>query len=144
MEAVDFAVLALGDQDFDNFCQAGKDFDHILGELGGNRIAPRVDCDFDFEETAEQWMDKMLEVLNAIDPVDGDKTANDADSADKTDENVADESTDNESVGKSKETATTDATANDKMKRLQPTQQMRLYMTPTVQLVSSLKLQKIQ
>ena len=114
MEAVDFAVLALGDQDFDNFCQAGKDFDHILGELGGNRIAPRVDCDFDFEETAEQWMDKMLEVLNAINPVDSDKTATDADSSDKTDENVADESSDNEIAGKSKASATTDATANDK------------------------------
>ena len=64
LESVNFAVLALGDQDFPDFCQAGKDFDHILGELGANRIADRVDCDFDFEETAEQWISNMLELLS--------------------------------------------------------------------------------
>lgn len=63
LNQVNFAVLALGDQDFPDFCQAGKDFDHILGQLGANRVADRVDCDFDYEETAEQWITNMLELL---------------------------------------------------------------------------------
>lgn len=63
LDQVNFAVLALGDQAFPDFCQAGKDFDHILGQLGANRVADRVDCDFDYEETAEQWITNMLELL---------------------------------------------------------------------------------
>ena len=63
LDQVNFAVLALGDQDFPDFCQAGKDFDYILGQLGANRVADRVDCDFDYEETAEQWITNMLELL---------------------------------------------------------------------------------
>lgn len=63
LDQVNFAVLALGDQDFPDFCQAGKDFDHILGQLGANRVADRVDCDFNYEETAEQWITNMLELL---------------------------------------------------------------------------------
>ncbi|SCS81371.1 diflavin oxidoreductase [Staphylococcus caeli] len=68
LNSVNFAVLALGDQDFPDFCQAGKDFDHILGELGAHRMADRVDCDFDYEETAEQWIIDMLELLTQISP----------------------------------------------------------------------------
>lgn len=63
LDQVNFAVLALGDQDFPDFCQAGKDFDHILGQLGANRVTDRVDCDFDYEETAEQWITNMIELL---------------------------------------------------------------------------------
>lgn len=63
LDQVNFAVLALGDQGFPDFCQAGKDFDHILGQLGANRVADRVDCDFDYEETAEQWITNMIELL---------------------------------------------------------------------------------
>ncbi|MDN6414108.1 flavodoxin domain-containing protein [Staphylococcus gallinarum] len=68
LESLNYSVLALGDQDFPDFCQAGKDFDHILEQLGANRIAERVDCDFDFEETSEQWMADMVELLSARAP----------------------------------------------------------------------------
>ena len=80
LETVNFAVLALGDQDFPDFCQAGKDFDHVLGELGANRVADRVDCDFDFEETAEQWITNMLELLS--------QTSSNMDTIDEEDETV--------------------------------------------------------
>ncbi|MCG7337871.1 assimilatory sulfite reductase (NADPH) flavoprotein subunit [Staphylococcus sp. ACRSN] len=68
LDSLNFSVLALGDQDFPDFCQAGKDFDNILEKLGANRIADRVDCDFDFEETSEQWMSDMVELLSARSP----------------------------------------------------------------------------
>ncbi|MEN3938944.1 assimilatory sulfite reductase (NADPH) flavoprotein subunit [Staphylococcus shinii] len=80
LDTVNFAVLALGDQDFPDFCQAGKDFDHVLGELGANRVADRVDCDFDFEETAEQWITNMLELLS--------QTSSNMDTIDEEDETV--------------------------------------------------------
>lgn len=80
LDTVNFAVLALGDQDFPDFCQAGKDFDHVLGELGANRVADRVDCDFDFEETAEQWITNMLELLS--------QTSSNMDTIDEEDEIV--------------------------------------------------------
>lgn len=80
LDTVNFAVLALGDQDFPDFCQAGKDFDHALGELGANRVADRVDCDFDFEETAEQWITNMLELLS--------QTSSNMDTIDEEDETV--------------------------------------------------------
>ncbi|PIE43707.1 MAG: sulfite reductase subunit alpha [Gammaproteobacteria bacterium] len=55
-----FSVLALGDTAYDGFCVAGKMWDTRLAELGGQRIAERIDCDVDFEEPAREWMDKAL------------------------------------------------------------------------------------
>ncbi|WP_241960143.1 assimilatory sulfite reductase (NADPH) flavoprotein subunit [Staphylococcus succinus] len=65
-----FSVLALGDQDFPDFCQAGKEFDEILGKLGGQRLADRVDCDFDYEDAAEKWMTDMVNLLSQNAPND--------------------------------------------------------------------------
>ncbi len=50
-----FAVCSLGDSSYLKFCQTGKDFDARLEALGANRLAPRVDCDLEYEETAEEW-----------------------------------------------------------------------------------------
>src|SRR5690606_38906937 len=47
---VNFSVLALGDSSYVDFCQTGKDFDTILEKLGAKRLAPRQDCDVDYEE----------------------------------------------------------------------------------------------
>ncbi len=66
-----FAVLALGDTSYVNFCQAGKDMDSRFEKLGGKRIFDRVDCDVDFEKPALDWLDKALNKfleVNGIDP----------------------------------------------------------------------------
>lgn len=57
---LDFAVLGLGDSSYPDFCQAGKDFDQRLAELGANRLIERVDCDLDFNEQAEQWIAQIV------------------------------------------------------------------------------------
>jgi len=65
LDDLQFSVLALGDTSYEQFCQTGKDFDKRLGELGGQRISPRVDCDVDFDDAAAAWMDSVLGKLAA-------------------------------------------------------------------------------
>ena len=58
-----YAVLGLGDSSYEFFCKMGVDFDRRLEELGATRMYQRVDCDVDFEATAEAWMDAVLSEL---------------------------------------------------------------------------------
>jgi len=60
-----FSVLALGDTSYEHFCQTGRDFDERLEALGGSRIHPRSDCDVDFDDAAEAWVEGALEALSA-------------------------------------------------------------------------------
>ncbi|MCC5868572.1 MAG: assimilatory sulfite reductase (NADPH) flavoprotein subunit [Gammaproteobacteria bacterium] len=56
-----FTVLALGDSSYAEFCKAGRDFDERLVELGGQRLHARVDCDVDYEASADQWRTATLD-----------------------------------------------------------------------------------
>lgn len=60
-----FSVLALGDRSYVNFCKTGQDVDKRLEELGAERIYPRVDCDVDFQETADSWIHGVVSKLSA-------------------------------------------------------------------------------
>ncbi len=60
-----FAVLALGDSSYERYCEAGKRLDRRFEELGATRIAPRVDCDIDYDEPAEAWAAELLGKLAA-------------------------------------------------------------------------------
>ncbi len=55
-----FAVLALGDTGYDEFCQAGKLLDRRLEQLGATRLIDRIDCDVDYEDLAEDWLNKTI------------------------------------------------------------------------------------
>ena len=57
---MNFAVLALGDTGYDEFCQAGKLLDKRLEELGATRLVDRIDCDVDYEDFAEEWLNKTI------------------------------------------------------------------------------------
>lgn len=61
-----FSVCGLGDTTYDRFAQCGKDFDQKLGELGAERIIPRQDCDVDYEEPWQAWLDSVLEKLATL------------------------------------------------------------------------------
>ncbi|MFK7692368.1 assimilatory sulfite reductase (NADPH) flavoprotein subunit [Paenibacillus sp. HJGM_3] len=63
LEGMSFSVLSLGDTSYEFFCKTGKDFDQRLEELGAKRIAPRVDCDVDFDELAGKWIASVVESL---------------------------------------------------------------------------------
>ncbi len=60
LDSVRFAVLALGDSSYFQFCKTGKDFDEQLEQLGATRTAPLIACDVDFEQPAEEWLNKTL------------------------------------------------------------------------------------
>jgi len=63
-----FAVLGLGDTSYEFFCQAGKDFDSKLAELGGERLLDRVDADVEFQTAAAEWRARLVDVLKARAP----------------------------------------------------------------------------
>jgi sulfite reductase (NADPH) flavoprotein alpha-component len=63
LDGVEYSVLALGDTAYAEFCAIGKAIDARLGELGGKRVAERVDCDLDFEAPAAQWISSALKAL---------------------------------------------------------------------------------
>lgn len=58
-----FAVLALGDSSYEFFCKTGADFDRRFEELGATRLHPRVDCDVDYDDKADAWMEAVLSEL---------------------------------------------------------------------------------
>ena len=60
---LNFAVLALGDRNYTEFCAAGKKMDDRLELLGARRIFPRSDCDVDYESTAKAWMEGAFGAL---------------------------------------------------------------------------------
>lgn len=63
-----FAVFGLGDTSYEFFCQAGKDFDAKLAELGGERLLDRVDADVEYQAAATQWRARLVDVLKARAP----------------------------------------------------------------------------
>lgn len=60
-----FAVFGLGDTSYEHFCQAGKDFDNKLAELGAQRLVERVDADVEYQESAQQWRQQVVAALQA-------------------------------------------------------------------------------
>ena len=66
LEGVSFAVIGLGDTSYPLFCQAGIDYDTKLGELGGERLLDRVDCDVDFEAPSDAWIETAVVKLKEL------------------------------------------------------------------------------
>lgn len=60
-----FAVLALGDRAYPNFCGHGEHLDERLEALGGTRLEGLVRCDFEYEADASAW---ILRVTDALTP----------------------------------------------------------------------------
>lgn len=69
-----YAVLALGNRAYPQFCQAGKNFDNRLHALGAQRILPRAEADSDYQVTADNWITQLLpELLTLTPPADAER-----------------------------------------------------------------------
>ncbi|ELY4776080.1 NADPH-dependent assimilatory sulfite reductase flavoprotein subunit [Cronobacter turicensis] len=65
LDGTAFAVFGLGDTSYERFCQAGKDFDTRLAELGAERLLDRVDADVEYQAAAQAWRQRVVDVLKA-------------------------------------------------------------------------------
>ncbi len=64
LDAMNFAVIGLGDSAYPQFCQAGIDADKFLAERGARRLLPLVKCDVAFEEEGGKWLTEILGALS--------------------------------------------------------------------------------
>ena len=60
MASLRYSVCGLGDTNYVQFCKCAIDFDGYLEKRGAKRIAPRVDCDLDYEAKFTTWLDAAL------------------------------------------------------------------------------------
>lgn len=65
-----YAVCALGDSSYVDFCEVGKKIDEKLTSLGSKKVLDRVDCDVDFAEKASNWTNEALNKLLQANGVD--------------------------------------------------------------------------
>lgn len=63
LSAVRFAVFALGDSSYDDFCGHGRRLDTAFADRGAHRLLPRVDCEPDFAEPGAEWLDEVIAAL---------------------------------------------------------------------------------
>ena len=62
---IKYAVLGLGDSNYDKFCYIGKSIDKRISELGGTRILKLYCLDGinDMEETVDEWIQNIKSLI---------------------------------------------------------------------------------
>ncbi|MFM0035583.1 molybdopterin-dependent oxidoreductase [Paraburkholderia strydomiana] len=67
LDGVRFAVLALGDRNYDQFCGHGRRLDERLAAQGALRLTDRVDCDGEYQQSADAWLERIIVRINEED-----------------------------------------------------------------------------
>ncbi|WP_040792795.1 bifunctional nitrate reductase/sulfite reductase flavoprotein subunit alpha [Nocardia paucivorans] len=83
LTGVRYAVFALGDSSYDDFCGHGRKLDETFAAHGATRLLARVDSEADSDEPGKRWLDDVLDALTGTSPSSGtvpriDRTATDA------------------------------------------------------------------
>lgn len=60
-----FAVCALGDSSYDDFCGCGRKIEEALVKAGADKILERVELDVDFEDGFEAWADRFVAAVSS-------------------------------------------------------------------------------
>ena len=58
-----FAVFALGDSNYPDFCQCGRDFHDRLSALDAEAVLPLIEADVEFDEPFANWSRSLGEKL---------------------------------------------------------------------------------
>jgi sulfite reductase (NADPH) flavoprotein alpha-component len=64
-----YAIFALGDTSYDEFCKCGKDFDRMFEERGGRRLLECVENDVDFIDALDKWCVDIVPAVQGALPV---------------------------------------------------------------------------
>ncbi|CAB3776211.1 bifunctional nitrate reductase/sulfite reductase flavoprotein subunit alpha [Paraburkholderia fynbosensis] len=67
LDGMRFAVLALGDRNYDQFCGHGRRLDERLAAQGALRLMDRVDCDGEYQQSADEWLERIIVRINEED-----------------------------------------------------------------------------
>jgi flavodoxin I len=59
-----YAVLGLGDRDYADFCGFARKLDERLAALGAKPLLPRTEADLDYEDTYNDWIDRVAPLLS--------------------------------------------------------------------------------
>lgn len=65
LDSVNFAVLALGDSSYPDFCKCGHDFHARLAALGAKPLIPIIESDVDYDEPFAKFISQIEKVLIA-------------------------------------------------------------------------------
>lgn len=66
LKKLKFAVLALGDSSYPQFCAIGRRIDQRLQSLGGERIADCADADLDVETVSTPWTETVARIAGDL------------------------------------------------------------------------------
>tara|TARA_R110001583_G_scaffold187721_1_gene349190 strand:+ start:241 stop:702 length:462 start_codon:yes stop_codon:yes gene_type:complete len=70
LSGVRYAIVGIGDSNYDTFCEAAKNLDYILEEMGAQRIGDRLEIDVvEYalpEDRIADWIPLLIEDLNQI------------------------------------------------------------------------------
>src|SRR5699024_8036773 len=62
LSGLKYAVLALGDSSYPQFCATGRRVDARLAELGATRLLATGEADVDIETVASPWLARVLDL----------------------------------------------------------------------------------
>jgi sulfite reductase (NADPH) flavoprotein alpha-component len=66
LDGLNYAVLALGNKTYTDFCAFGRNLDEALARRGATRLLDRVECDQWLRVPFEAWLDKIADKVEDL------------------------------------------------------------------------------